>query len=116
MNQFLWDFINGLGWWYWGPLVGIGTFLLMRLFQLAAPKTRLGRWGRMFAIMGALCLVFTPQFNVLGCIGIYLLTLSLTIVTEQVFRDCKKAGKIGAHIPPVEEATASLVEAYRSKQ
>lgn len=89
VNSFLWDAINGLGWWWWGVPAVLGAVNLYLMSKLDGPATLLGKSMRVANTVGFWLLAVSPLMNVAGCIALPLLVIGYTGIHYQMWQGCK---------------------------
>jgi len=101
-NAYLWEFVNGAGWWFWSPFTLYAFYGLNLIYRMAPAETTIGRFARVILTMGFICMAFIPFFNGLGPYAFHFLAVASCLILKQVYDNCVKAGKI----KPPEAATA----------
>jgi hypothetical protein len=89
-NTWLWDIVNTAGWWWWGPCVVIAVKNMVILSGLNAPVTGLGRTARVFAWMAHIPMLFSLQFNAMGCIALPLMLVANNVLYIQLWLACRR--------------------------
>jgi hypothetical protein len=92
-NTALWNFQNGLGWWFWTPFVVYGVTGLAFMYRLAPAVTTIGRIVRTVFTVALVSMVFIPQFNGLGSYAFHLVTIGAVLLIYQQYTVCRDAGK-----------------------
>lgn len=88
----LWEVINALAWWYWGPIAMLGAANVWAQSRLGAPRSRLGRVLRVTALMGFLLIAFSPLNTAFGPLATPFLLVSFLGLHIQMYQDCKAKG------------------------
>lgn len=93
-NEHLWRIINDLGFWFWLPFAVYGVYGLNKLYRLAPAETAIGRWARVFLVLGFVSMVFTLQFPALRPICAHLVAIGVCLILKQAYAACVEAGKV----------------------
>lgn len=95
-NEHLQTVVDAVGVWFWLPFPLYGLYCLNKLYRMAPAESALGRWSRVFLVMGSLCMVFTLQFTALRPICGHLIAIGVCLVLKQAYAACVASGKIRA--------------------
>lgn len=95
----LWALINGLGWWYWGPIAFLAACNMWNIFRLAPAASLYGRLIRTCALTGFLLIAMSWGNTAFGPLGMPFVLLSYLGMTHQLYLRCKAEGLI-QHPPP----------------
>lgn len=95
----LWQFINGMGWGWWGPIAVGAWFNIWGMVRLAPAETFFGRVVRLIALAGFLMIGLSPGNSALGPLGLPLVIIAFFGMTWQMRQACIKEGKIKIQNP-----------------
>ncbi len=99
-NSYLWYLPDHIGPWFWVPLSFIGAYGMFYMYRLAAPKTLLGRFIRLFLSLGFMGLIFTPAVSGIAPYAFYFVALGAGLTVKQIHSQCVANGHIKKSTAP----------------
>lgn len=93
-NEHLWHLVNMFGDWFWLPFPLYAVYALNKIYRLAPAETAVGRWARVFLVVGFVSMIFTLQFTALRPICGHLIALGVCLILKQTYAACVASGKI----------------------
>ncbi len=93
-EEYLWSVVNGMGWYYWGPIAALGAWNLWGLYKLAAAASLRQRMFRISAYIGFMLVMLSVGNTAFGVLWPAFVLIGFRGMTKELYEIAVASGKI----------------------